>query len=159
MKLPDTNKIIGIAYLVGIVIVLFVVYKILAATGLIKTAAVKKKLALKEQATENLRTSEVFNPEYYKTQKFKSLGENFAKQLAIDIHHAVNPSIFTLGLGTDEELIYVTFGKMYNKCNISEVADQYKRKYNSDLQSDLLNELTDKEAVPLFKIINELPNN
>lgn len=158
MKIPDTNKIIGIAYLIGIVIVLFIVYKLMVATGLIKTAAAKKAKALKEEATNTLRTDQVFNPDYYKTKKFKSLGSNAALKYAKDLREAVRPSLLTLGLGTDEELIYVTFGKFYNKCNISEVAEAYYSKYKSDLQSDLLNELTDKEAVPLFQIINNLPD-
>jgi hypothetical protein len=62
------------------------------------------------------------------------------------------------GSGTDEELIYATFGKLLNKVNISEISLAYAAKYGRDLQSDLLSELNDKEILNLWSIIDKLSN-
>jgi hypothetical protein len=41
--------------------------------------------------------------------------------------------------------------------NISEISLQYRKGYNRDLLSDLLNDLTEKEQLTLWNIINKLP--
>ena len=43
MQLPDSNKIMSAAYIAGLLLVLFFVYKILAGFGIIKTAKKKKE--------------------------------------------------------------------------------------------------------------------
>jgi len=152
MKVPDTGKIITFAYLIGFVIVLLVLYKILSAVGIIKTSKRKRADKEKDAAVEMLRTDEYFDPDYYKVRKFKSLGSNAANLYAQHIRKAIR------GIGTDEEMLYATFGKFYNKCNVSEVSESYFKQYKNDLQADLLNDLTDKEVVNLMEIINGLPN-
>lgn len=149
MKIPDSNKIISVAMILGLLVVMFIVYKILGGLGLIKTAAKKKQ----EQAVEDIRTLEYFNPDLYKGKSFKSIGTNAASQYAEDIRKAIR------GVGTNEELIYSTFNKLYNKLNISEVADAYGRKYSRDMQSDLLDDLGNKEMATLMELINSLPKN
>lgn len=151
MKVPDTGKIISMAYILGLLLVLFVVYKIMSAVGLIKTGKSKRASAEKEAAVEMLRTDEYFSPEYVEGRTFKSLGDNAANLYAQHIRKALR------GSGTNEELIYTTFNKLYNKCNVSEVAASYLSQYHKDLQTDLLNDLNDKEAVVLMNIINALP--
>jgi len=160
MKVPDSGKIINVFMLLGIIIVMFIVYKLMAAVGLIKTGAKKREIKEEEAAVNMLRTDDYFSPDYYKSRKFKSLGSNTAETYAKDLRNAM------AGLGTDEEAIYVTFGKLYNKCNVSEVAEKYRDQYHfpfyimsNNLQKDLLNELTDKETTKLMNIINGLPNN
>jgi len=153
MKIPDTNKLMSIAILIGIVVALFIIYKILAATGLIKTAAKRKEIALGEKSVEQLREDDYFDPKYFMGKRYKSLGYDTTKKYAKDLRKALR------GFGTDEETIYITFGKLFNKINISEIAAAYLTTYNSDLQADLLNDLSEKDAIPLFKIINSLPNN
>jgi hypothetical protein len=158
MKIPDTNKLMSIAMIIGIVIALFIVYKILAATGLVKTAAAKKEAANETQAVNDLRTDEYWQPEYHLKVKYNALDEELAKSYASDIRHAVR------GLGTDEEAIYTTFGYLRNKAQISQIADEYKKGYGlftggtDNLQKDLLNDLNDSEVAQLMTIINRLPN-
>jgi hypothetical protein len=151
-SIPDTGKIISIAYLLGFVVVLVIVYKLLAAVGIIKTAKARKTAAAKVQAVTQLRTEDYFSPTYYKDKKFKSIGSNAANLYAQNLRKAVR------GWGTDEESIFSTFGKLYNKCNISEVSEKYYLQYGRDLQTDLLDDLTDKETVELMDIVNSLPN-
>ena len=152
MKVPDTGKIISLVYIAGFIIALFVIYKILSAVGIIKTGKKKREQKEKAEALTELRTSDYFSPDYYKNKKFKSIGVNAADSYAVKLRKAVR------GAGTDEESIYSTFGKLFNKCNISEVAERYYMKYKNDLQTDLLNDLTEKETLNLINIINALPN-
>jgi len=152
-KIPElkTGQMITLAYFIGILVILFIVYKLLGKVGIIKTSAKRKAEAASEQAVESLRSDDYFNPAYYKGKQFKSIGANAANLYAQYLHEALS------GVGTDEELIYSTFGKLYNKTNISEVAASYFLQYGKDLQAGLLDDLNKKEAVPLMDIINNLP--
>jgi hypothetical protein len=151
-KLPDTGKVIQVAYILGFVIVLVIVYKLLSAVGIIKTAKRKRSDKEQSEAIKMLRTDEYFDPTYYSGKKFKSIGGNAANLYAQNLRRAIR------GIGTDEEMIYSTFGKLYNKCNVSEVASSYLLQYKRDLQADLLDDLTKKEIATLMNIINGLPN-
>ena len=151
MKVPDSGKIINVALLLGMVVIMFVIYKILAGLGIIKTASSRRADKAKEESRAGLRTDEYFNPTYYIDKKFKMLGNNTATLYAQNLRKALR------GLGTDNEAIYSVFGKLYNKTNISEVAAAYFLQYDNDLQADLSDDLTDKETVILMNIINELP--
>lgn len=153
MKTPDTGKIISIVYLAGFLIALFVVYKILASVGIIKTAKSKRKKQEQEAAVEMLRTDEYFSPTFFKNQKYKSIGSNAANLYAQQLRKAIR------GIGTDEEMIFSIFGRLFNKVNISEVAASYYVQYGNDLQADLLNDLNEKEITALMNIVNDLPNN
>lgn len=162
MEAPDSGKIINIAMLIGLVVVLVVIYKIMASVGLIKTVASKAVTKNQTAAAESLRTDDYFNPEYYKKvggQNFVPIGETNAKQYAKDLRFAMG------GVGTNEEVIYTTFGSLYNKCNISEIAEQYKDQYgfpfyimSDNLQNDLLNDLNKSEVATLMELINKLPS-
>jgi hypothetical protein len=152
-NIPDAGKVMGIAYLLGFVIVLVIVYKLMSAVGLIKSGAKKRTEKEQTEAIKMLRTDEYFDPMYWKDKKFKSIGKNAANLYAQNIRKAIR------GMGTNEELIFSTFGKLYNKCNVSEVAASYFVIYNRDLQADLLDDLTKKEITDLMNIINGLPNN
>lgn len=151
-KLPDTGKVIQIAYILGFVIVLVIVYKLMSAVGLIKSPAKKRSQKEQAEALKMLRTDEYFDPNYYKDKKFKSIGANAANLYAQNLRKAVR------GMGTDEEMIFATFGKLYNKANVSEVAAAYQSHYKRDLQADLLDDLNNKEVTTLMNIINGLPN-
>jgi len=152
MKAPEPQKIIGFAYLAGFILVLFIIYKLLSAVGIIKTGKQKRAAKERQEAVASLRTEEYFNPDFYRDKKFKSIGSNAAILYAQQLRKSMR------GLGTDEEAIYSVFGKLMNKCNISEVAAAYYNQYKRDLQTDLNNELTDRDTVPLMEIINGLPN-
>jgi hypothetical protein len=125
----------------------------MSGLGLIKSSAKKKQKAEQEAAVEMLRTDDYFNPTYFKDKKFKSIGSNAANLYAQNLRKALR------GIGTAEENIFAVFGKLFNKCNVSEVAASYFLQYNRDLQADLSSELTDKEITDLMNIINDLPNN
>jgi len=162
MKVPELKggQMITLAYFVGILVVLFIVYRLLSKVGLVKTVAQQRTAAEQTAAVDMLRTDDYFNPDYYKTAKYKQLGTNTANQYAKDLRSAM------AGVGTDEELIYSTFGKLANKAQISEIADQYRSIYgfpfyimSDNLQADLLDELTKEEVSNMMNIINQLPNN
>lgn len=155
MKLPDSNKLISIAIFIGIVVALFIVYKILGATGLVKTSAKKKEIAEENAAIDTVRTADIFDPTYYfKFEgKFKSLGNNKITQMSNELFKAL------VGPGTDEERIYIVFGNIYNKLNVSELAAGYKYKFNRDLRLDLLGDLSKRDMATLMALINKLPNN
>ena len=154
MKAPDlkSGQMITIAYLIGMVVVLFIVYKLLVKVGIIKSSAKKRAEAEQGAAVDMLRTDEYWKPDYYKGLSFKSLGSNAATLYAQTIRAGLR------GFGTNEEKINVTFGKLFNKCNVSEVSEKYYLQYGRDLQTDLLNDLSDKEVASLMNIINGLPN-
>jgi len=148
------GQMITILYGIGVIVLLYIVYKIMAGMGLIKTAAARRAENEKVAAVKNMETDAYFDPHYLKDKigQFKALGSNTAIVYAQNLRDAMK------GLGTDEEAIYATFGKLYNKCNVAEVALYYVSQYNCDLQVDLLNELSDKEKTKLMNIINGLPN-
>lgn len=154
MKAPDlkTGQMVTIAYIIGILVVLFIVYKILAGVGLIKTAKKKKEEAKKEEVAEELRTMDYFDPLFLQGKSgWTKIGSSRAAQYAADFRNMMR------GLGTNEEGIYSVFGRLKNKYNISEISFEYTGKYNRDLLTDLLNELTDAEQVTMFDIIDKLP--
>ena len=153
-KVPELKggQMLTIAYFIGMVVILFIVYKILASTGLIKTGAKKKEEAEEEAAIDSIRTNDFFNPEYYFDKKFQSLGNQYITLYANEVRKAIQ------GIGTDEEAIFVVFGKLKNKCQVSELAAGYLYKFRRDLKTDLLNDLTKEDAATLMSIVNKLPN-
>jgi hypothetical protein len=156
MKVPSLKgeQMITILYLIGIVVILFVIYKVLAKVGIVTTQAEKKLEIAKTEAVETLRTSKYFDPLLLKSYpSYKGLGATVANRAANDLHKAIN-YVF----GTNEEAIYTVFGQLKNKLNISDIALHYKVAYNSDLRTDLLNDLSDDESNTLVSIINKLPN-
>jgi len=150
MKLPETQTITKTLYLIGGLVAIFLIYKIMTGLGILKTRESKAKDIRKEQSLSDFRTMEEFNPAYIDKNFFTKIGLNAAAIYAEDLHKAIR------GLGTNEERIYTTFGKLKCKGNISEVASQYFLKFNRDLRTDILNDLTDKEIVILTGIINAL---
>jgi hypothetical protein len=152
MKVPDTGKIISIVYLGAALIGVYLVYKIFSGIGLIKTGERKREDKARTEAETNLREAKYFNPSYLsdKLDYYKPLGNpgiTYTKELRKAI----------AGSGTDEEKIFSIFGRLNNKMNISEISLQYRKGYNRDLLSDLLNDLTEKEQLTLWNIINKLP--
>ena len=156
MKVPDLKQgqMITLAYIIGMLIVLFIVYKILAAVGLIKTAKKKRAEAEKEAAVEMLRTDEYWKPEYWRTHPHKKMSGTIIGQYMQDIYGSIYNR-----LNTNSEKIFSTFGKLYNKANISELAEVYNIQYGRDLQASLLNNLNKTHIAELMNIINSLPDN
>ena len=154
-KVPklEGGQLITIAYFIGILVILFIVYKILAATGLVKTAAAKKEDAEEKLAVDTIRTSDIFDPEYARqNKKFTPLGTHKLAVYTEELRKALR------GWGTDEEAIFVVFGNLNNKCNVSELAATYEEKYKDNLKTVLLNDLTKEDAATLMSIVNRLPN-
>jgi hypothetical protein len=151
MKLPETQTITKVIYLIGGLIVLFLIYKIMTGLGILKTAKNKAEDIKKENALSDFRTMEEFNPSFKDKGVFTPIGLNAAALYAEDLRKSMR------GLGTNEERLYTTFGKLKCQANISEVASQYYLKFKRDLRTDILNDLTDKEIVILSGIINNLP--
>lgn len=149
MKIPDTNKIMSIVYISGLLIVLFIIYKILSSLGIIKTGKAKAQDKAESKAETLLRTSEYFNPLLIK--KYPDYIPINPTEQAKELRKAFR------GLGTDEEKIYTVFGRLKNKLNVSELALTYKAEYGNDLATVILNDMTDKEQLILMDIINKLP--
>jgi hypothetical protein len=162
MKTPElnTNQMLTIGYFIGILIILYIVYKILNSVGLLKTPADKKKDALKAAAVSSLRLDSYFDSEYYQSvSTYNGLTVDDATAKALDLRNAM------AGIGTDEEKIYTIFGALPSKVAISEISNRYKDQYgfpfyimSDDLKTDLLNELTADEVTNLMTIIDGLPD-
>ena len=153
MRTPDTGKVISGIYIAAALIGLYLVYKIFAGLGIIKTAAKKKAEAEKDAASEKLRTLDYFNPKFLdgKLSGYSALGKTTAGAYAAELRNAIR------GLGTDEEKIFSVFGRLRCKYNISEVSLNYTLGFSRDLLTDLLNDLTPSEKVTLINIIEKLP--
>jgi len=153
MNVPTlkSGQMITLAYFIGILIVLYIVYKLLGKVGIIKTAAKRKEEKAEVIAETELRTSEYFDPMFLKDRDGYSPLKSLAAKYATDLRDALR------GMGTNEEKIFTTFGKLTSKWNISEVALNYQVKYERDLLTDLLNDLTEAEQLTLFNIIDKLP--
>jgi hypothetical protein len=154
MKVPDTNKLISIAIIIGIFVALYIIYKILDKVGIIKTGADKREEAAEESAKSELLASDLFKPGEFHPQigTYKSIGSTAAYSYADKIHQALR------GVGTNEDLLFSVFLKLYNKVNISEIATAYALNYKSDMGLDLADDLSKSEMVRLMEIINKLPN-
>lgn len=150
MKVPELKggQMLTIAYIIGILIVLYIVYKVLGKIGLVKTKEKRKQ----ETAVEDLRSVKQFSTKYLadKIDNYPQLGK-LGKDYAVRLHDAIK------GAGTDEETIFSIFSQLRSKENISEIAVYYKAAYQRDLLTDILNDLTDKEKATLMEIINKLP--
>lgn len=151
MKLPDSSKIFPLLYLGGALLLVFIIYKLLAGVGLIKTAAKKRQEEAESKAEEQLRSLDYFNPlllkQYPAYKTIYPLNRTTAEKLKKALR----------GLGTNEEAVFTAFAQLPNKLSISEVTLAYKVAYNRDLGTDLMNDLTDAEQVTLLKIIDKLP--
>lgn len=151
MELPNTQKYIPIIYMAGILIILLIVYRVLKSIGIIKSQSKVKAKEQRKELIQDLRGVEQFDVMYLdKKKSYKSLSTK-AQEYAVALRNAMK------GFGTDEESIMSIFSRLDNRDNISEVALVYKNKYERDLLTDLLNELTDKEKAELMTIINKLP--
>lgn len=151
MKVPDLKggQMLTLAYFIGILLILYIVYKVLGKVGLVATKEDKKE----DEAATALRTLNYFDPLYLKGRtSYVPLGKSTGQFLSGELRSAMS------GLGTDEEKIYSVFGKLKSKENIAEVSMYYLNDYNRSLQADLLNELGDKEMLILNNLINKLPN-
>lgn len=140
-------------YLYGVaaIVVLIILYKITKGIGRLGARRRETKEERGEAEAE-LRTTDLFNPLYYKDIAHAPLGEGVAKNRAITLRKSM------AFLGTREEKLFGVFAGLKNKINISEISEAYYKKYKRDLRADILKELTKKEQVELLEIINALPN-
>ena len=150
MKTPElkTGQMITIAYIIGIFIVMFVVYKFLGKIGLVTTAEKRKQ----EKNAEALRSVSEFNPLYLqdKTNTYKKLGTQ-AKDYAARLYKAI------AGVGTNEDEIFNIFSQLKSKNNIAEISLYYRAGFNRDMLTDLMGDLNQKEQAKLKIIIDKLP--
>lgn len=139
---------------------ILILYGVIAIVVIIFLSAILKKLGIfkskeKKEQIQNvaeLQGADYFNPDYYKGKTIKPLGSELAKELCKEIRKAIK------GAGTNENLLYDVFNRIYNKANISEIAEQYQLKYNDSMKADILNDLKDKEKSMLMEIINSKPD-
>lgn len=136
------------------------IYAIAAIVVIVFLSAILKKLGIfkskeKKEQIENLtklQTVEYFNPAYYKTVTAKPLGTNLAGELAKELRKALR------GAGTDENAVYSIFNRLYNKTNVSELAEAYYLEYQKDMKTTILNDLGKKEQSMLMEIIDSKPD-
>jgi hypothetical protein len=150
----------SIAMIIGIVVALYIIYKILNAFGLLKTAADKRDDAAKAAAVSALRVDQYFDPNFYADKTFNALDLDTAVEDAKNIRSAM------VGIGVDEEKVYTIFGGLPCKIAISQIADCYKQQYgfpfyilSDDMKADILNYFSAEKVNTLMGIINNLPDN
>jgi len=144
----------------GVIAVIIIIFltSILKKLGIFKSAEDKKNIA----DAKSINETKYFDPTYYKTVgAFKPIGKNMA------LTYAQKLKVATRGVGTDESMVYDVFNSIYNKTNISEIAEAYYLEYSgfmsklinttNDLKVDLLNDMSDAELSQLWDIINSLP--
>jgi hypothetical protein len=152
------GQMITLAYIIGIVIVIFIIYKVLQKVGLIKTSAEIDAAKAYTTSLSNLRTDTHFDPAFLTDNQniaYKPIGDA-SQGYAEDIHDSIYGF---LQIGTNAEKIFSTFSKCFNKFNISEIAGAYLKEYDRDMRSDLLNNLSDDHVTTLNDIIGKLPEN
>lgn len=159
MKVPELKggQMLTIAYIIGILLAIFVVIKLLQKIGIIKTSAEKKQEKLEVSSLSDLRTDAHFNPDFLTGKTYNPLGQNLALTYANTIHGSIYGTTWFGKLGTNAEKIFSTFSMLKNKMNIAEVAKEYLSEYERDLRADILNNLTDEHIADLNIIINTLP--
>jgi len=151
------GQMITLAYFIGILVLLFIVYKVLQKFGLIKTSAEKKALNVQQTAITTMRDEDIFDPYFIKDNKagYTLLGTK-ADVYANDIHDSIYGF---LKFGTNFEKIFSTFGKMQCKYNVSETALAYVIDFEGrDMRADLLNNLSDQHIADLMAMIHKLPD-
>jgi hypothetical protein len=150
MEIPNTNKLISLAYIVGILIVVLIIYRVLKSVGIVKSQARTKAKDKETALIEDLRKVQQFDVTYLDNRRdYKDLSGK-AQDYAVMIRKALK------GFGTDEESIFSVFGRLDSKDNITEIATVYKNKFDRDMLADILNDLNDKEKARLMTIINKL---
>jgi len=141
-----------LTYLLPVVVVLYIVNVVLKRLGLIRTSAQKRDSKAITQGVKNITMSEYFNPLLHlNTSNFQRLPDDLVNSYAASIRKAIR------FWGTNEALLFSTFRRFYNKYNISQVADRYLQRYNDDMRSDIINDLSKKDLATLDNIINSLP--
>jgi len=151
MKIPDTNKIIPIVYIVGMLIIVLIIYRVLKSIGIVKSAAKTKAKANEIALVNDLRKVPQFAVTYLDNKRDYRQLSDLGQDYAVQIRKALK------GFGTDEESVFSVFSRLASKDNISEIALIYKNKFSRDMLTDILNDLTDKEKAQLMTIINKLP--
>jgi hypothetical protein len=154
------GQMITLAYFIGILILLFIVYKVLQKIGLIKTSAEKKAENVQQTAITTMRIEDVFDPTFIKDNMdgYTTLGNTKSDWYAASIHDSIYGYILPQ-FGTNFEEIFSTFGKMNCKLNISETALAYYQSFSGrDMRADLLNNLSDQHIADLMAMINKLPD-
>ena len=132
----------------AVLVAAFFVFKILQKLEIIDTLEDKRNASKAESFT----TDELFNPSTYSTVKsFRRMTVPEIKIFAKKIRKAV------YGWGTDEELLFSTFANMYNRLNISQIAEYYQNEYGDDMRAELLKDLSEEDQAKLIDIIYKLP--
>lgn len=145
----DKKNLIPLIYVIGLITVIIFLTTIFKRVGIFKS----KKTKDEEKKVQKLELSKLFDPLYSKGKAFKKVPKTQLQIYAKDIRKSV-----TKWTGTDEEIIYSSFAKLYNKLNISELAAVYYEEYEKDLRADIFDDLNDKEKAKLQTIIDNLPN-
>jgi hypothetical protein len=159
MKAPElnTNQMMTIAYFIGILLVLFIVYKILNGLGLVKTAADKETAAAAQAAVSTLTVDQFFQPDSSVTV----LPDDTAAADVKSLQTALG-AIFA-----DQETVNVVLGGLPSKTAIKQLAALYHDNYSwftdslfvtDNLQADILRRLSATKVKALMDIITNLPD-
>lgn len=155
-------------YIIGTVILLFVVYQTLKKIGLVRDVTERRqdKMATRIEGAQereiltvvnNILKSKFFNPNFYKSANTNILLDNIkASQLSTELHSSFGWRFWNYG--DDEERIYGVFRRLQNKTQISQLADEYFLNYGKDLAGVLVERLDRSELVKLMSVINTLPD-
>lgn len=95
-----------------------------------------------------------FNPEYYKTTNQLRLAYSTVKSIGDDINDAIAGGI--LGIGTDENKIYLALNRVANLSQLSQVAEYYFQKTKKYLYSAMEEDLSKEEMNKALGIVFNL---
>jgi hypothetical protein len=140
---------------VGIVVgAYFVIVKpITNKLGLTKSAEDRANDAQNEKAVQSNGWTPNFYKEYNKTNKVCLKNAESITAMARRIYNAWG------NFNDDEEAIFAVFRDLRSLVQLSQLCEQYKIKYNTDLLTRLKTGLSDSEFSEVSRIVNKLPIN
>lgn len=161
-KLPVPAKLALLKIGIPVILGLILLYILLKKFNIIKPKVLREAKAKKteEKAEKKIIKSIIEESGYFDVNLHKSypdyklLPAKDAIQKAKDLRAGIRPLlILTGGLGTNEAKIYGVFRSLTNKIQVSQIANEYLKKYNRDLLADLQSDLTKAELQTVFSII------
>ena len=135
-----------IIYIGGAVVSLIVVFLIVkkikdkSEAGKVRTGQRAEKLENKALVVD----PNVFNTNYTSIPSSKLLSPDILEDIAKDLKKSFKDRIFQ-GTGTNEPLFFASLDRIKTLAQLAQIKDYYRNRYNDDLQTKILSELTKNE--------------
>lgn len=135
----------------GLLVFLFVVYKMMQKFGLLKTEEAAQLEKDNQSASSSLENP--FSPRYFKSQpgkKIQLLKSAAAKKLADQIYNSIG------NFYDDENSVYGAFRQLKYKTQVSQLADTFAKYHQADLFIYLERNFNEKEIKVIHNIVGGL---